>query len=119
MKKKVIILIALCCLFIQAAQSDTLSITDLRTEQLTNPLGLDTPQPRFSWRLQSGQRNVMQTTYRLFVASSPELLSKNRADVWDSGEVRSDASIWISYQGPSLQPNKRYYWKVQVTTGYR
>lgn len=93
------------------------SITDLRTEQLTNPLGLDTPQPRFSWRLQSGQRNVMQTTYRLFVASSPELLSKNRADVWDSGEVRSDASIWISYQGPSLQPNKRYYWKVQVTTG--
>mgnify|MGYP007103824665 CR=1 FL=1 len=42
MKKKVIILIALCCLFIQAAQSDTLSITDLRTEQLTNPLGLDT-----------------------------------------------------------------------------
>ena len=28
MKKKVIILIALCCLFIQAAQSDTLSITD-------------------------------------------------------------------------------------------
>ena len=48
MKKKVIILIALCCLFIQAAQSDTLSITDLRTEQLTNPLGLDTPQPRFS-----------------------------------------------------------------------
>ena len=117
MKKKVIILIALCCLFIQAAQSDTLSITDLRTEQLTNPLGLDTPQPRFSWRLQSGQRNVMQTTYRLFVASSPELLSKNRADVWDSGEVRSDASIWISYQGPSLQPNKRYYWKVQVTTG--
>ena len=51
MKKKVIILIALCCLFIQAAQSDTLSITDLRTEQLTNPLGLDTPQPRFSWRL--------------------------------------------------------------------
>ena len=117
MKKKVIILIALCCLFIQAAQSDTLSITDLRTEQLTNPLGLDTPQPRFSWRLQSGQRNVMQTTYRLFVASSPELLSKNRADVWDSGEVRSDASIWISYQGPSLQPNKRYYWKVQITTG--
>ena len=75
MKKKVIILIALCCLFIQAAQSDTLSITDLRTEQLTNPLGLDTPQPRFSWRLQSGQRNEMQTTYRLSVAASPERLS--------------------------------------------
>lgn len=65
MKKKVIILIALCCLFIQAAQSDTLSITDLRTEQLTNPLGLDTPPPAFQLAAASGQRNVMQTTYRL------------------------------------------------------
>ena len=63
MKKKVIILIALCCLFIQAAQSDTLSITDLRTEQLTNPLGLDTPQPRFSWRLQSGPLLLHETSY--------------------------------------------------------
>ena len=40
MKKKVIILIALCCLFIQAAQSDTLSITNTLQQQLTNPLGL-------------------------------------------------------------------------------
>ena len=56
----------------------------------------------------------MQTAYRLLVASSPELLNKNQADVWDSGEVRSDASVWINYQGPALQPNKRYYWKVSV-----
>lgn len=107
MKKKVIILVALCCLFIQAAQGDTLFITDLRTEQLTNPLGLDTPQPRFSWRIGSKKRNIIQTTYRLLVASSPKLLNENQADVWDTGEVCSDASIWINYQGPSLQPNKR------------
>lgn len=104
MKKQVIILFALCCLFTQAAQGDTLFITDLRTEQLTNPLGLDTPQPRFSWRLQSEQRNVMQTAYRLLVASSPELLNKNQADVWDSGEVRSDASVWINYQALPCNP---------------
>ena len=116
MKKKVIILVALCCLFIQAAQGDTLFITDLRTEQLTNPLGLDTPQPRFSWRIGSEKRNIIQTTYRLLVASSPELLNENQADVWDTGEVCSDTSIWINYQGLPLQPNKRYYWKVWVKT---
>lgn len=116
MNKKVIILIALCCLLIQTAQGDTLLVTDLRTEQLTNPLGLDTPQPRFSWKLLSGQRNVMQTAYRVLVASSEETLKGEQADVWDSGEVSSDASLWIDYQGPALQPNKRYYWKVLVKT---
>lgn len=116
MNKKTIILIALYCLFIQTVQSGTFSITHLRIEQLSNPLGIDIAQPRFSWQLTSDQRNVVQTAYRLLVASSPELLTQNKADIWDSEKVVSDASIWIPYQGPALKPNQRYYWKVQVHT---
>lgn len=114
--KRSMILFALCCLLQQAAWSVSVQITDLRTEQLTNPLGLDTEIPRFSWRISSDVRDVKQTAYQLLVASAPEYLEKDSADVWNSGIVRSDASIWIAYQGGKLRPNQRYYWKVRIET---
>ncbi|MBQ8674064.1 MAG: family 78 glycoside hydrolase catalytic domain [Bacteroides sp.] len=110
------LIFALCCLSIQAAQSVSVSTCDLRVEQLVNPLGIDTPQPRFSWRIRSEHRNTMQTAYRILVASSPHLLELDSADVWDSGRVASDASIWVDYQGKKLLSNGRYYWKVLVET---
>lgn len=92
------------------------SVTDLRTEQLKNPSGLDVRQPRLGWRIESDQRNVMQTAYHILVASSPELLAQDKGDVWDSGKVESDASQWIPYRGASLKRNAPYYWKVKVYT---
>ena len=115
-KVKRFIWVALCCFFVQAAWSVSIQVTDLRTEQLVNPLGLDIETPRFSWRILSDQRNTQQTAYRILVASTPEKLAKDSADIWDSNTVQSDASIWIDYQGPKLTPNKRYYWKVRIHT---
>ena len=115
-KVKRFIWLALCCFFVQAAWSVSIQVTDLRTEQLVNPLGLDIETPRFSWRILSDQRNTQQTAYRILVASTPEKLAKDSADIWDSNTVQSDASIWIDYQGPKLTPNKRYYWKVRIHT---
>ena len=92
------------------------SVTGLRTEQMVDPMGLDTAAPRMSWRLESSQRNVMQTAYRILVASSPELLAQDKGDLWDSGKVESDASVWIPYQGKRLKSNQRVYWKVRSYT---
>ncbi|NDV83280.1 family 78 glycoside hydrolase catalytic domain [Bacteroides sp. 51] len=88
----------------------------LRVEQLTQPIGIDTETPRLSWRLTSGQQNVMQTAYHILVASSPELLAKNEGDLWDSGKVNSDASHLIPYAGTPMQSNLRCYWKVKSYT---
>lgn len=92
------------------------SATYLRTEQLMNPMGIDTRQPRLSWCIVSDAQNVMQTGYRILVASSPEKLQQNEGDLWDSGNVVSDASQWIAYRGKPLKSNDRCYWKVKVTT---
>lgn len=88
----------------------------LTVENLTNPLGLHTHSPRFSWQLTDCKDNTMQTAYRLIVASAPELLEPEKADLWDSGEVQSDQSLWVSYGGVPLKDNQRAYWKVKVTT---
>ena len=93
-----------------------IDITDLRTELLKSPEGIDVRQPRLSWRIESDEQNVIQTAYHILVASSPELLEQGKGDIWDSGKIESDASQWITYQGKTLKRNASYYWKVKIDT---
>lgn len=102
--------------FIGMAEAAKVEVNFLRTEQLENPVGIDTEIPRLSWRISSGERNVMQAAYHIIVASSREKLAGNEGDLWNSGKVSSDASVWIPYQGKTLKSNQRCYWKVKVYT---
>lgn len=86
----------------------------LRCEYHVNPLGIDVRQPRLSWQLESDKRDQQQSAYRILVASSPEMLLQQKADLWDSGKVHSDESIQIEYQGKPLASRQRCYWKVMV-----
>ena len=52
--------------------------------------------------------------YQVLVASSPELLSANKGDLWDSGKVTSEQSTYIPYAGVSLASRMRCFWKVCV-----
>jgi alpha-L-rhamnosidase len=83
---------------------------DLRLEYLRNPLGVDTPQPRFSWILNHSERNQQQTAYQILVASSGELVENEKADCWDSGKVVSDQTVNIEYQGKPLESGNTYFW---------
>ena len=115
MKSKLISLFAL--LILSAGLSATLSVSTLRTEGLTNPLGIDTEHPRFSWKLEATtERDVLQKAYQILVASSIENLTNDNGDVWDSGKTSSDISIWIPFAGKLLQSNRPYFWKVKVWT---
>jgi alpha-L-rhamnosidase len=86
----------------------------LRCEYLENPLGLDVAEPRFFWRMESAARGARQAARQLQVASDRELLTADRADVWDSGKVADDASAHVVYAGPALEPRRRYWWRVCI-----
>jgi alpha-L-rhamnosidase len=86
----------------------------LRCEHLTNPLGIDAPQPRLSWILESTERGQRQTAYQILVASTPERLADDQGDLWDSGKVSSDQSIYVAYAGKHLNSGQRAYWKVRA-----
>ncbi|MCG7860487.1 hypothetical protein MD537_26125, partial [Flavihumibacter sediminis] len=58
------------------------AITNLKTESLTNPLGVDHPQPRFSWQLTGTQRGIRQSAYELEVRQG----ATNGKQVWQSGK---------------------------------
>ena len=91
-----------------------LQVSSLRCEYRAEPLAIDTPQPRLSWRLASGERDQAQTAYQVVVATAPEELTERRADLWDSGKVASSQSIHIDYGGKPLRSGQRVCWKVRA-----
>ncbi|WP_455429561.1 family 78 glycoside hydrolase catalytic domain [Neorhodopirellula lusitana] len=86
----------------------------LRCEYLDNPVGLDVVKPRLSWRVASDHRGQSQAAYRIVVASSPEQLTRNEGDLWDTGKVDSDQTLFVQYGGKPLQSRQQCFWKVQV-----
>jgi alpha-L-rhamnosidase len=95
---------------------DSLSLSRLRCEYAVNPLGIDVPQPRLSWQLNApeGRRGTAQRAYRILVATSPEALASEEADLWDSGEIPSDDTAHIPYQGRALDSGERAWWTVMA-----
>ena len=98
-------------------------VTGMQTEHLTDPLGIDATHPRLSWRLKGGERNIEQTAYALVVGtdSAAILGGEGRAGygaaghgkIWQTGKRWGPAQL-VTYDGPSLQPFTRYYWRVTV-----
>ena len=90
------------------------NIQNLRCEYLTNPLGVDVANPRLSWIIESSVRGERQTAFQVVVASTPEKLTANQGDLWDSGKVISDQTIQQEYAGKPLVTAMSCYWKVRV-----
>ncbi len=108
--------ISLCCLCLlfllrADAQSD-LKPVNLRVEYKTNAF-VDVPAPRLSWELQSAVNDQVQTAREILVASSVALLSSDKADIWRSGKINSDATHHITYAGKPLGSGSTYCWKVR------
>jgi alpha-L-rhamnosidase len=106
--------LALGLVFGLSATAASVTVETLRCEYLENPLGIDTPQPRLSWVLESKQRGQKQTAYQVLGASSEAALKANTGDLWDSGKVSSDQTLQVVYAGKTLSSSQRCCWKVRV-----
>jgi alpha-L-rhamnosidase len=96
--------------------TEQLQVYDLRCENLTDPLGIDTTSPHFSWKLLSDLNGSKQTAYQIVVATDSLLLTEGEADLWNSGKVKSPASVMVPYAGKELQARSHAYWKIGVWT---
>jgi hypothetical protein len=114
MKLKCLYIFSIFLLLATALQAQTLKVTNLLCEYQNNPIGVEALKPKFNWQLLSKQNNVVQTAYRVMVATDSVKLKANQGSIWDSGKISSNQSIQITYGGKELQPIKTYYWKVMV-----
>ena len=84
-------------------------IKHLRVEYMKNPVGIDMPNPRFSWQMESDVRGMKQTAYEI------RLMGEDRSEtLWSSGKIDSGISVGIECNGMSLAPATRYWWAVDV-----
>ena len=103
---KKILLVALW--FVSVGALAQVKLQNVLIENRTNPVGLDTKQPRFSWQLISDKKNVMQSAYEVKVTD------ENKKQVWTSGKVNSDQSVFVPYGGPALVSGTKYNVSVRV-----
>ena len=116
MKKKIQKIVFIFVWFITASASATpsFSVYDLMVELAERPIGIETLEPHFSWKIYAQERNFKQSAYRICVADSPVKLENGDPNVWDSGKVLSDNSIFNPFKGKKLCSSTTYYWKVKV-----
>ena len=89
------------------------NVQDLQCEGLTEPLGIDSKVPHFSWKINS-PKPMEQVAYEIQVASSEQLLKKGKADLWATGRVSSPEQVMVSYEGTELSSRQQCWWRVRV-----
>jgi alpha-L-rhamnosidase len=105
--------------FSRAEESDTsLQAVGQQVENLCNPVGVGVANPRLSWTSRptstADTYSKFQTAYQVLVCSTVEAFESNNGDLWDSGKVVSDQSLYIEYAGAPLKTFQKCYWKVRV-----
>lgn len=101
----------LICSFFPLQAGSGFRIENPRCEYLSNPLGIDKEYPRFSWIIETSDRNITQSAYQIIVTREDSLFHHT---VWDSGKVTSSDSWNIHYSGQALTGQTTYYWKAKV-----
>ena len=80
----------------------------------------DRPRPLLGWQLSASPASahaaalIVQTAYRVYVASQPSLAFPGLADIWDSDVVVSNASVAVPFGGAPLASGQRVFWRVQI-----
>jgi len=98
----------------QAQKAFSLNADDLTCEYKVNPIAVDEPEPRLSWKLFSFVRDIKQVAYEIRVGDNALSVAKGRDIMWTSGKVMSDQSIHVLYKGPGLTSRQKVYWQVRV-----
>ena len=91
-----------------------LAVSNLKADANPVPLGIDDAKPVLTWQLSGTGRGIIQTRYRILVASTSALAAARKGDLWDTGPVTSDSTA-VTYAGKALASRTRYYWTVEVT----
>ncbi len=123
MKKKQIIILISCLLAVAIgvgvvfmvplfSNKHTAAPNGLRVNLLENPLGIQTMDPAFSWRMNDPDNNEVQTAYRVTVSKK----SSMKNPVVQSGWVASNQNTDIHLEGIEtlLEENQLYYWQVET-----
>ncbi len=105
-------LIILACFSCRKSDNE-IEITNLKCEYLVNPVGIDSPAPRFVWQITGRETGFKQTAYEIIVGADSIKVASRKGTQWGSGKLKSGQSLAV-YSGNSLKPVTKYYWSVKI-----
>jgi len=109
MKPKFFLITLLCISFFCRAQNT--NVINLQCEHLDSPIGLDNPQPRFTWQMDDHRQGARQTAYQISVGTDSTQVANGIGGDWQTGKINSMKNL-VSYCGKTLPPFTKYYWRV-------
>lgn len=90
-----------------------ISLQNLRCEYQTDPFGIDTPNPRFSWEISADEREIYQDAYRVMVSDNLIEIQKKKGNCWDSGWIASEIPFrWNMTEKPWTATGNTTGWSV-------
>ena len=87
-----------------------LKVIEPRCEYRSNPLGLCTAEPRFSWKIETDKTGVLQSAYTLQIAPNEDF----SGELLDSGLVESAESHLVVFKGAKFPSSAKRFWRVKV-----
>lgn len=106
--------LAMPCLSAASGKGKAKIPSGLTVEYIRDPrnVAINDQLPEYSWIVP--KKAVFQNAYQILVASSKTNIDNNLGDVWNSGQVRGNASTNVEQAGKALDPNSKYFWKVRI-----
>ena len=109
--KNTIALILKCALVLFFSVAAFANAKDLECEHLVNPLGIDAPNPRLSWRLDDPSVGAQQSAYQIIVGTDKTQVLRGIGNMWQTAKIVLNTQL-ITYKGATLKPFTIYFWKV-------
>ena len=106
MKQIVIYLWCLC------STAQAIQVKDLKCESQSNPTGITSARPSFSWTFVGDSISQEQGGFRIMMATSIEKLKY--PDLWDTGPTSKSETGPYQYLGEPLKSGQKVYWRVTV-----
>jgi alpha-L-rhamnosidase len=93
--------------------ASTPKVIKLECEYLTNPIGIDVPQPRFTWQLADDRAGAMQTAFQIIVGTDSTAVKRGLGNFWKTPKMGLPVNL-ITYKGKPLQPFTKYFWSIYI-----
>ncbi|MDF7799047.1 alpha-L-rhamnosidase C-terminal domain-containing protein [Pontiellaceae bacterium B1224] len=112
MKRMLIGISVVCC---AAGSWAADAPTGLMTELLEYPeqTTITDSFPEFTWIVNDRDKDEVQTSCQILVATDEALLTEGAADVWNSGKLLTNASVNVEFGGSELESGS-YWWCVRT-----
>lgn len=114
--KKIVILLLSILLSVKLtglyASVGGISVFDLRCNNMTSPLGVENVS--LGWKIKSGENGTIQTAWQVEIADSKQSLEEGKANVWNSGKVKSSQMFDICPDADLFESAGSYWWRVRV-----